>query len=336
MPHVSGLRAASPEIVLRVQGLRVAFRTSAGLVQAVRGVDFEIGVGETVALVGESGSGKSASVLGMLGLLHPESALVRAERLEFEDAAIVDADRSTLRSLLGRRIGVVFQDPQSSLNPTMRVGRQIGEVIRLHEHRSRSEVKARVLTVLEEVGIPDPPGCARAYPHQLSGGMRQRAMIAMATIARPSLLIADEPTTALDVTLQAQVIDLLRGLQRRHGSGILFVTHDLSLVSEFADRIIVMYAGRIVESGRAADVVDRPLHPYTRALMASVPTIEGRVVLPIRGRPPDPQALPSGCAFHPRCEYADDRCAKIAPPSFKLANGSETRCWLAEGVDPAC
>ena len=336
MPHVSGLRAASPEIVLRVQGLRVAFRTSAGLVQAVRGVDFEVGVGETVALVGESGSGKSASVLGMLGLFPPESALVRAESLEFEDAAIVDADRSTLRSLLGRRIGVVFQDPQSSLNPTMRVGRQIGEVIRLHEHRSRSEVKARVLTVLEEVGIPDPPGCARAYPHQLSGGMRQRTMIAMATIASPSLLIADEPTTALDVTLQAQVIDLLRGLQRRHGSGILFVTHDLSLVSEFADRIIVMYAGRIVESGRAAAVVDRPLHPYTRALMASVPTIEGRVVLPIRGRPPDPQALPSGCAFHPRCEYADDRCARLAPPTFKLANGRESRCWLAEGVDPAC
>ena len=336
MPHVSGLRAASPEIVLRVQGLRVAFRTSAGLVQAVRGVDFEVGVGETVALVGESGSGKSASVLGMLGLFPPESALVRAESLEFEGAAIVDADRSALRSLLGRRIGVVFQDPQSSLNPTMRVGRQIGEVIRLHEHRSRSEVKARVLTVLEEVGIPDPPGCARAYPHQLSGGMRQRAMIAMATIASPSLLIADEPTTALDVTLQAQVIDLLRELQRRHGSGILFVTHDLSLVSEFADRIIVMYAGRIVESGRAAAVVDRPLHPYTRALMASVPTIEGRVVLPIRGRPPDPQALPSGCAFHPRCEYADDRCAKLAPPTFKLANGRESRCWLAEGVDPAC
>ena len=336
MADVSGLRTASPEVVLRVQGLQVAFRTSAGLLQAVRGVDFEVGVGETVALVGESGSGKSASVLGMLGLFHPESALVRAERLEFEDAAIVDADRSTLRSLLGRRIGVVFQDPQSSLNPTMRVGRQIGEVIRLHEHRSGSDVKAKVLRVLEEVGIPDPPGCARAYPHQLSGGMRQRAMIAMATIASPSLLIADEPTTALDVTLQAQIIDLLREMQCAHGSGILFVTHDLSLVSEFADRIIVMYAGRIVESGRAAAVVDRPSHPYTRALMASVPTIEGRVVQPIRGRPPDPRALPSGCAFHPRCEYADDRCAKLAPPRFKLANGSETRCWLAEGADPTC
>ena len=336
MAHVSGTRTASPEMVLRVQGLRVAFRTSAGLLQAVRGVDFEVGVGETVALVGESGSGKSASVLGMLGLFHPDSALVRADNLEFEDAAIVDSGLSTLRSLLGRRIGVVFQDPQSSLNPTMRVGRQIGEVIRLHEHRSRSEVKARVLTVLEEVGIPDPPGCARAYPHQLSGGMRQRAMIAMATIARPSLLIADEPTTALDVTLQAQVIDVLREMQRLHGSGILFVTHDLSLVSEFADRIIVMYAGRIVESGRAAVVVDRPSHPYARALIASVPTIDGRVVQPIRGRPPDPHALPSGCAFHPRCGYADDRCAKLAPPMFRLANGSETRCWLAEGDDPSC
>ena len=240
----------SSSAVLRVEDLYVSFRTTAGALHAVRGVGFEVGPGETVGLVGESGSGKSATALGMLGLFHQESATVEADTLEFESVNFANSGRRTLRGQLGRKIGVIFQDPQSSLNPTMRIGKQIGEALAIHAGLPRADVRKRVLHALDEVGIPDPPWCANAYPHQLSGGMRQRAMIAMATVTSPSLLIADEPTTALDVTLQAQIVSLLGEMQTTHGSGILFITHDLALVSEFTDRILVMYAGQIVESGQ--------------------------------------------------------------------------------------
>ena len=236
--------------VLAVEGLTVSFRAVAGVVPAVRGVDLTVGAGETVALVGESGSGKSASVLGMLGLFHPDSAAVEADRLEFEGITLSAGRREDLQDLLGTRIGIIFQDPQSSLDPTMRVGKQIAEVPRLRQRLDRDTVRRKVLDSLAEVGIRDPEWCASAYPHELSGGMRQRAMIATVMIAGPSLLIADEPTTALDVTLQAQVIDLLDTLQQERGTGILFITHDLSLVSEFADRVMVMYAGTVVRVRR--------------------------------------------------------------------------------------
>ena len=250
--------------ILEVDELNVTFRTSAGPLHAVRGITFEVAAGETVGLVGESGSGKSATVLGMLGLFHTQDATIQAGRLDFESVSLLGPNRrSRLKDLLGWRIGVIFQDPQSSLNPTMRIGRQIGEGLALHQGLSRLQTRTSVLAALDEVGIPDPEWCASAYPHELSGGMRQRAMIAMATIGDPALLIADEPTTALDVTLQAQVIDLLGQMQREHGSGILFITHDLALVSEFADRILVMYAGRIVESGSTETVINSPSHPYT-------------------------------------------------------------------------
>ena len=212
----------------------------------------------------------------------------------------------------------------------MRIGRQIGEGLALHQGLSRTETRTSVLAALDEVGIGDPEWCASAYPHELSGGMRQRAMIAMATIGDPALLIADEPTTALDVTLQAQVIDLLGQMQREHGSGILFITHDLALVSEFADRIVVMYAGRIVESGSTETVINSPSHPYTRALISSVPVIDGPDVVPIAGHPPDPRALPPGCPFHPRCPDVQPRCSDAEPPVFHVAPQHSSRCWLSE------
>jgi oligopeptide/dipeptide ABC transporter ATP-binding protein len=322
--------------VLSVKNLTVSFRANAGVVNAVRGIDISVARRETVALVGESGSGKSASVLGMLGLFHRQSTFLEADGFEFEGMPIPVGDRSQLRRLLGTSIGVVFQDPQSSLNPTMRVGRQIGEVLRLRQGMSRDAVHERVLERLHEVGIRDPGWCATAYPHELSGGMRQRAMIAMAMVANPALLVADEPTTALDVTLQAQIVDLLARLQQDHDTGILFITHDLSLVSEFADRVMVMYAGRVVESGTSDDIVGDPQHPYTRALLESVPRIDGGAVRPIRGRPPDPRELPSGCPFRTRCDHAHERCAENEPPSFLLPSGRTSRCWLAEQDGVAC
>ena len=323
--------APSTDRILDVDELNVTFRTSTGPLHAVRGIGFEVGAGETVGLVGESGSGKSATVLGMLGLFHTQDAVVRADRLDFESVSLLGSNRrSQLKDLLGLRIGIIFQDPQSSLNPTMRIGRQIGEGLALHRGLARSETRARVLEALDEVGIGDPEWCASAYPHELSGGMRQRAMIAMATIGDPALLIADEPTTALDVTLQAQVIDLLGQMQRSHGSGILFITHDLALVSEFADRILVMYAGRIVESGSTETVIKSPSHPYTRALISSVPVIDGPDVEPIAGRPPDPRDLPSGCPFHPRCPLAEPRCTEAEPPMFRVSSRHGSRCWLSE------
>ena len=326
-------RSPAPEAgpILEVDDLNVTFRTSAGPLRAVRGIGFEVAEGETVGLVGESGSGKSATVLGMLGLFHTQDATIEANRLDFESESLIGPDRrSRLQGVLGLRIGVIFQDPQSSLNPTMRIGRQIGEALALHRGLSRTETRTKVLEALDEVGIGDPEWCASSYPHELSGGMRQRAMIAMATIGDPALLIADEPTTALDVTLQAQVIDLLGQMQRRHGSGILFITHDLALVSEFADRILVMYAGRIVESGGTETVINSPSHPYTRALISSVPMIDGPGVEPIAGRPPDPRALPSGCPFHTRCVDAEPRCQDAEPPVFLVSPRHGSRCWLSE------
>ena len=333
--------------VLEVTGLQVAFNTASGPVPAVRGVDLTVRSGETVALVGESGSGKSTSVLGMLGLV-PRSALVTAEALCFEGQSSLDPrSRPLLRNQLGRGIGVVFQDPQSSLNPTMRVGAQIGETLSVHQRLSKAESRQRVLAALDEVAVPDPERCFKAYPHELSGGMRQRVMIAMATIMKPSLLIADEPTTALDVTIQAQIVDLLLDLQRTHGTAIVFITHDLSLVSGFADRTMVMYAGQVVEHNRTDEVVDKPRHPYTRALIASVPTLDSVDLQPISGRPPNPRALPEGCAFAPRCPLAHDACeappALATRPTDGLTDGlteeplgiPAVRCWLGPEVDEA-
>lgn len=326
----AGVRAtASDRMLLRVEALHVEFRTASGAVHAARGIDFAVGAGEAVAVVGESGSGKSASLLGMLGLFNPKSVTVSAGRLEFDGHDHTRA--GTFEGLLGAHIGVIFQDPQSSLNPTMRIGRQIGEGLRVHRGLSRSEAAERVLEALASVGIPDPQWCARAYPHQLSGGMRQRVMIALATVSEPELVVADEPTTALDPTLQAQIVDLLIAQQAKNGSGLVFVTHDLALASQFADRTIVMYAGQIVETGPTDQVVHDPRHPYTRALLASVPTIDGNPLRAIPGRPPDPRMLPVGCAFSTRCVDERPEC-RVAPgpESVAIGPGRSARCLLVE------
>lgn len=327
--------AQQPDVILDVRGLEVTFATNSGKVPAVRDVDISVARGETIAVVGESGSGKSTSMLGLLGLFRGDVASVRTRSITFagRDMA-VEGRRNRLNHLLGREIGVIFQDPQSSLNPTARIGRQIGEVLRVHHRLGRAETRRRVLEALDEVGIPDPGWCARAFPHELSGGMRQRAMIAMATIGEPSLLVADEPTTALDVTLQSQIVDLLIDLQRRHGMAIVFITHDLSLVSGFAERTMVMYAGQVVEAGPTEQVVNNPTHPYSRALVRSVPTLDGNPLAPIAGRPPDPRALPEGCAFSPRCDHASDRCSSHEPPIVQLGMTRRARCWLAVDGTP--
>lgn len=323
--------------VVDVSGLHVTFSTPSGPTPAVRGVDLSVAAGETLAIVGESGSGKSTAVLGMLGLLHPRRSQVRMDALSFEGREL-PADGSTgLSPMLGRRIGVIFQDPQSSLNPTMRVGAQIGEALAVHDQLSRAEIRRRVLDALDEVAVPDPVRCAAAYPHQLSGGMRQRVMIAMATIVEPSLIVADEPTTALDVTIQSQIVDLLLERQRTHGTAIVFITHDLSLVSGFADRTMVMYAGQVVEHDTTERVVSAPSHPYTRALIDAVPTLDSLTLEPIAGTPPNPRALPPGCAFAPRCPDVADRCAtppELVPVAAPVGRTpvAAVRCWAVDSV----
>ncbi len=320
---------------LDVTGLQVTFDTPSGPVHAVRGLDIAVRAGETLAIVGESGSGKSTAVLGMLGLLS-RHASVEVDEVSFEGTPLPRTGRRGLDSLLGRRIGVVFQDPQSSLNPTMRVGAQIGEALEVHDMLSRREIRRRVLAALDEVAVPDPQRCAAAYPHQLSGGMRQRVMIAMATIVEPSLLIADEPTTALDVTIQSQIVDVLRELQRRHGTAIIFISHDLSLVSGFADHTMVMYAGQAVERNTTERIVNAPQHPYTKALIAAVPNIDGGALQPILGSPPNPRRLPDGCAFGPRCPSVADACT-TAPELVLVGDGGDAlgvRCWHPTGAAP--
>jgi oligopeptide/dipeptide ABC transporter ATP-binding protein len=311
---------------LEVNGLHVTFNTPSGPVAAVRGIDLAVSAGETLAIVGESGSGKSTAVLGMLGLLSRHADVDVAD-VAFEGVPLATHGRRGLGGLLGRRIGVVFQDPQSSLNPTMRVGAQIGEALEVHDRLSRQDIRRRVLQALDEVAVPDPERCARSYPHQLSGGMRQRVMIAVATIVEPALLVADEPTTALDVTVQSQIVDVLRGLQERHGTAIIFISHDLSLVSGFADQTMVMYAGQVVERNVTERIVNAPQHPYTRALIAAVPNIEGGALQPIVGTPPNPRQLPDGCAFGPRCPRVADTCSTV--PDYVVADGGvqAVRCW---------
>ena len=322
----SGIDSTKDGRILDVRHLEVSFVSDTSETRAVRGIDLMVRAGETVALVGESGSGKSASVLGLLDLLPAGAANVQARSVDFA----VDGEMvSDPGSYLGSRVGVVFQDPQSCLNPTMKIGRQIGEGLRIHQNLGRKEVRDLVLASLDDVGIPNPVNCAASYPHELSGGMRQRAMIAMATISRPSLLVADEPTTALDTTLQDQIIDTILERQRSDGAGLLFITHDLALVAGIADRILVMYAGEIVESGKANDVINDPVHPYTSALLASVPKIEGAAVRPIKGSPPFAGKMPSGCAFHPRCDRAEDRCVE-PPPRVHVTDTRTSLCWFSD------
>ncbi len=323
--------APAADVLLRVAGLSVDLPGRDGPVRVIDDVSFGVRAGTTVGVIGETGSGKTMTAMSIIGLLGEEATV--SGSIQFKDTDLVSAGRARLRALRGHEISMVFQDPMSSLNPTQRVGRQVGEILR-RSGVPRAEVRRRVVETLDRVGIPDPARRARSYPHELSGGLRQRAMIALAVIAHPSLILADEPTTALDVTVQARVLDLLRRLQAEENAAMLLVSHDLRVMSHVAHDLVVMYAGRVAERGAATAVLRDPAHPYTRALVQSVPAVRTRTAIadPLPGTSASPARRPSGCAFHPRCPIAVDRCRTEIPRLREVAPGRWSACHEAERV----
>jgi len=316
-------------IALDVRDLSVRFDTQHGNVQAVDSVSFSIEEGETLGLVGESGSGKSVSSLAVMGLVPSPPGVVSAEAMLLGKRDLNRLSPEELRRVRGKEVAMVFQDPMTSLNPLLTVGRQLTEVLEVHEGLSQSEAFKRAVIGLGDVGIPAPEERLAAYPHELSGGMRQRVMIAMALLCNPKVLIADEPTTALDVTIQAQILELMRDLQERHGTAILLITHDLGVVAGMSDRVNVMYAGRIVETAATTPLFDAPCHPYTQGLLRSVPDLSGvagQDLYSIPGQPPDLAELPPGCAFAPRCSRARDECSAAVPPTISPAAERFSSC----------
>ena len=317
--------------LLDVRHLTVSFPVSNGdvvtNVEAVRDVSFSIGEGESLGLVGESGSGKSVTSLAIMRLLPPTAQIQGS--ITFAGQELTTASDDAVRQLRGQSIAMIFQEPMTALNPVMRIGDQVAEAVLAHNRLPKREAWQRAIETLRTVAIPDPERRARDYPHQLSGGQRQRVMIAMAVVNRPRLLIADEPTTALDVTVQAQILQLLAELRRSFGLAMLFISHDLAVVSQVADRVAVMYAGQIVEAGGTREVLHRPMHPYTRGLMNSVPTLKTDRTSPLRtieGTVPAAASLPVGCAFEPRCELRIPECAQLRPELLELVPGHWVRC----------
>jgi oligopeptide/dipeptide ABC transporter ATP-binding protein len=302
--------------LLEVKSLRTSFFTEAGEVRAVDGVSFSVAPGKLLGIVGESGSGKSASMLSIMRLL-PESARIVSGEVIFEDQDLIKLSEPEMRHVRGARIAMIFQEPMTSLNPVFTIGSQIGEAVRLHQHTNRAETRNRTIETLRMVGIADPERRIDDYPHQLSGGMRQRVMIAMALSCNPRLLIADEPTTALDVTIQAQILDLIRELQVRLGLAVILVTHDLGIVAEYADDVTILYAARVMEQAPTAELFRNPLNPYTRGLLESIPGIGAdrhHRLQAIPGSIPSALHPPSGCRFHPRCTRAIPQCSEAEPP----------------------
>jgi oligopeptide transport system ATP-binding protein len=323
---VVGAAAPVADDVLVVRDLTVRFTLEEGVVHAVDGVDLSLRPGELLGLVGESGSGKSVTSLAIMRLLDPRLAHASGQ-VTLDGRSLLSLSEREMCRVRGREAAMIFQDPMTSLNPFLKVGRQLTEVLRQHEDISRRQAKRRAIEMLERVGIGEAAARFGQYPHQFSGGMRQRVMIAMALLCRPKLLIADEPTTALDVTIQAQILELIDELRRDLGTAVLFITHDLGVIAGVADRVAVMYAGRIVETGSVDAVLTTPAHPYTRALLESVPRIERRVSLaPIPGAPPLASEVPSGCAFHPRCAVARDSCRVGVPDLALVREGQRARC----------
>jgi peptide/nickel transport system ATP-binding protein len=337
---------STEELLLRVEGLSVAFPTEDGVVRAVDGISYGVTKGKTLGIVGESGSGKTVASLTTLGLTRRQGADIKG-RIMFEDRDLVAMSEDDLRKVRGNEVAMVFQDPLSSLHPLYTVGKQLVEAVRAHRDVSKKAARERAIEMLGYVGIPDPARRIDDFPHEFSGGMRQRAMIAMALMNEPRLLIADEPTTALDVTVQAQILALMERLQRELGMAIVIITHDLGVVAEMADDIAVMYAGNIVEYATAQTLFERPEHPYTWGLLRSIPTIEGqtwgsmrersgnverRELVPIQGSPPSLISPPSGCRFHPRCPYAEPSHAEIVPLLQPVAEEPQhvSACLLAD------
>jgi oligopeptide/dipeptide ABC transporter ATP-binding protein len=321
--------------LLEVRDLTVTFPTRAGVARAADAVSFAIAPGETLALVGESGCGKTVTALSLLRLL-PETARVAPEsRIVFDGADVLTLAAEPLRQMRGARMAMVFQEPMTSLNPVLSIGRQLTETVEAHERVSRRAALDRAAEMLALVGMADPRRVLRQYPHELSGGMRQRVLIAMALICGPRLLIADEPTTALDVTVQAQILDLLASLRDRLGMSLLLITHNLGVAAGIADRVAVMYGGRIVETATARHLFAQPAHPYTAGLLAAAPRLDGpaRPTPAIPGAVPPATAWPPGCRFHPRCPHAWDRCRQEEPTLLDAGPGRQSRCWLV--VDPS-
>ncbi len=325
--------------LLEIRGLDVEFRTSAGPVRAVNGVDLEVRAGEIVGLVGESGSGKSVTSRAVMGLLPRRTTTIRGS-IRLAGDELVGLPEQAYRRIRGERVAMIFQDPMTALDPLYAAGEQVAEALRFHFGLDRGAARLRVRELFVRVGLADPDGVIDAYPHQLSGGMRQRVMIAMALACEPELLIADEPTTALDVTIQAQILELLRDLVRERGMALLLITHDLGVVHELCERAVVLYAGRVAEAAPVSDLFRAPLHPYTAGLAASIPSIATRLrrMPQIRGTPPDPARLPAGCAFAPRCPVAIDRCHVDRPDLEVVTSARASACHrsgeLADGLTP--
>ncbi|MCR8634978.1 ABC transporter ATP-binding protein [Paenibacillus radicis (ex Xue et al. 2023)] len=318
--------------ILQVKDLRVSFNTYAGEVQAVRGVSFDLKKGEVLAIVGESGCGKSVTAQTIMRLIPTPPSVIKGGSIKFDEKMeITRCSNKEMESIRGSEMGMIFQDPMTSLNPTMTVGKQITEGLMKHEKISTSEARKRAVEILKQVGMSNPEGRMNQYPHEFSGGMRQRVMIAIALACSPKLLIADEPTTALDVTIQAQIIDLMKKLSEETDASIIVITHDLGVVAEMAQQVIVMYAGKVAERGTVNELFYRPQHPYTWGLLRSVPRLDQDTdseLVPIPGSPPDLFAPPKGCAFAARCPYAMQVCLDIDPEHFVVSETHSAACWL--------
>ncbi|GMX63759.1 dipeptide ABC transporter ATP-binding subunit DppD [Paenibacillus elgii] len=325
--------SSPPDVLLEVKDLHVSFATYGGEVQAVRGVSLTLRRGETLAIVGESGCGKSVTARSLMRLLPPQTSKIRQGSIRFQGRELTGLSEKQMREIRGSAITMIFQDAMTALNPTITIGEQIMEGIIRHQKLSRSEARKQAVEMLELVGISNPESRLKQHLHQFSGGMRQRIMIAIAAVGKPSVIIADEPTTALDVTIQAQILDLFKLLQRKTGVSIIMITHDLGVVANIADRVNVMYAGKVVESGTVDEVFQHPQHPYTKGLLASMPRLDSDRNTPLQsipGTPPDLFAPPKGCAFAARCPYAMEVCADFQPGTTSLSGGHRVACWLQD------
>lgn len=323
--------------ILDVQDLHVSFKTYNGEVKAVRGVSFDVNKGETVAIVGESGCGKSVTSQTIMRLIPSPPGMIKKGEIIFEGKDLTKLSEDEMQSIRGAEIAMIFQDPMTSLNPTLTVGRQITEGLMKHQKMSAHDAKVKAVEMLRLVGIPSPESRIKQYPHQFSGGMRQRAMIAIALSCAPKLLIADEPTTALDVTIQAQIIDLMKELQEKIETSIILITHDLGVVADIADRVVVMYAGKVIETGTLDEIFYNPKHPYTWGLLASMPRLNqssDQELLPIPGAPPDLLSPPTGCAFAARCKHAMKICTQQMPESTSVSDSHKVACWLEHPMAP--
>lgn len=324
--------AEKKEVFLSVKNLCTWFRTPEGIVKSVNGVSFDINRGQTLALVGESGCGKTVTSLSLIRLLS-DTAVIKADHIKLGEREISNLTKEEARKIRGKEISMIFQEPMTSLNPVYKIKKQVGEMIKIHNPgMTKQTIYKKSVEILKRTGVPDPEERMKVYPHQLSGGLRQRVMIAISLASNPAMLIADEPTTALDVTIQAQIIDLMKEIQKEFNTSILLITHDFGVVSQLADRVAVMYAGRIVEEGSLSEVIENPLHPYTKLLILSIPGIKvrkGERLETIEGSVPNPLNFPTGCRFHPRCPYALSKCSQQEPPEIQVG-GRRVSCWLQE------